>query len=396
MLAGLACTARPARHTPAPRIARPNTERAGFVVRLGVDTIMVERFSVSQGVIEGDIVDRSPKTTILHYAFSVDSGGRMTHLEVTQRAAEPRVAQAPIFHLTVERVRDAFDVVIQEGDSTRRRLAPVPAEAIPLFARSMALDELIISRLQRAGTDSIVVPILDLDSSVAANSTVRRLGADSVVISVNFPRGEHARIDAAGRILGVSGFATSYKWLTDRVDDLDAAALAQSFAERDAKGAALGNYSSRDTARAVIDGTHIAIEYGRPSKRGRVIFGGLVPWNEVWRTGADLATHLTTDRDLRLDGLIVPVGTYTLYTLPSPAGWKLIVNRRTGQNGLVYDSTADLGRVAMATTLLSGSTERLTITVERAPVGGVLRIMWDNLIASVPLTVVPASSPRPY
>jgi hypothetical protein len=264
-----------------------------------------------------------------------------------------------------------------------------------VFARSIGLDEVITRRLRHAGSDSMSVALLYLDATVS-RVTIRTLGADSVVIPVFFPRGEHARVDATGNILGVSGLATSYKWMTERVADVNVAALARSFAARDASGKSFGAYSTRDTARAVIDGARIAIDYGRPSKRGRVIFGALVPWGQVWRTGADLATHLTTDRALQFDGLTVPAGTFTLYTLPTPSRWTLIVNRQTGQLGLIYDQSADLGRVDMSA-IHSSITERLTISVESiSPRGGVLRIAWDDVVATAPFTVVTSTPPHPH
>jgi hypothetical protein len=171
---------------------------------------------------------------------------------------------------------------------------------------------------------------------------------------------------------------------------VDVAALERAFAARDATGGSLGNYSLRDTVRATVDGARITIDYGRPAKRGRVIFGALVPWGEVWRTGADLATHITTDRALQFSGLLVPPGTYTLYTLPSPNAWQLIVNRQTGQLGLIYNVASDLGRVPMTATQATNVSERLTITVVPLPAGGgALRVAWDRVVAEVPFTVVP-------
>src|SRR4051812_36783509 len=86
--------------------------------------------------------------------------------------------------------------------------------------------------------------------------------------------------------------------------------------------------SPRDSAVASFGAAKVSVDYSRPSKRGREIFGGLVPWNQVWRTGANAATTLVTSRDLDIGGTLVPAGTYTLYTLPSPTGWKLIVNKQ--------------------------------------------------------------------
>jgi len=362
--------------------------RSGYIVRLGIDTIMAESFSASPGRIEGDIVDRSPTTSVLHYQVLLDGGGRIARARATQHAA----TGARLYEVTIDRALNGFDVVIREGDSTQRRHVAAPPDAIPLLSRSIGLYGVVTARFRHAGVDSISVPILDPYDLSVTERVVRRLGEDSLLLTLYFPRGEHAQVDRAGHILGVSGLATSYKWLTERAADVDIAALTRAFAARDANGASLGNYSLRDTVRATVGGARITIDYGRPAKRGRVIFGGLVPWGEVWRTGADLATHFTTDRALTLNGLLVPVGTYTLYTLPSPAGWQLIVNRQTGQLGLIYNAAADFGRVAMTTAQLPSVTERLTITVVPSPAGGaVLRIAWDRLAAEVPFTVTAGS-----
>ena len=362
--------------------------RSGYIVRLGIDTIMAESFSASPGRIEGDIVDRSPTTSVLHYQVLLDGGGRVARARATQRTA----TGASLYDVTIERARDGFDVAIREGDSTQRRHAEAPPEAIPLLSRSIGLYEVVTARFQRAGADSISVPILDPYDLSVTERVVRRLGEDSLLLTLYFPRGEHAQVDRAGHILGVSGLATSYKWLTERDADVDIAALTRAFAARDAKGASLGNYSLRDTVRATVDGARITIDYGRPAKRGRVIFGGLVPWGEVWRTGADLATHFTTDRALQLNGLLVPAGIYTLYTIPSPAGWQLIVNRQTGQLGLIYNAASDLGRVPMTVTQVPSVTERLTISVTpSASSGGLLRLAWDRLVAEAPFTIAAGS-----
>jgi hypothetical protein len=349
---------------------------------------MAERFTLTQRVLEGDLVDRSPQTWLMHYRLEMDSIGHVTRFAVEQRP--PASDSSAPSTLTGTRTTTGFDLTVRDGDSVRKQSVAAPAGALPIFARSIGLYEVITARFRRERIDSITVPMFELDPAQPTERVARRLGPDSVGIHVIFPRGEHARVDATGRILGVSGLATSYKWLTERVPDFDILALARAFANQDVKGKAFGNYSSRDTVSAVVDGAHITIDYGRPSKRGRVVFGGLVPWGEVWRTGADLATHLTVDRAVKLNGLMVPAGTYTLYTLPSPTGWKLIVNRRVGQSGLVYDQSADLGRAEMRTTLLPSVTERLTITVQQRPAaGGVLRILWDDLSAEAALIVLP-------
>lgn len=93
----------------------------------------------------------------------------------------------------------------------------------------------------------------------------------------------------------------------------------------------------------------LAYHYSAPSMSGRQIFGDLVPYNTVWRTGDNAATLFQTATDVWISGLKVPAGTYTLFSLPSQGGWKLIVNKQTCQWGSEYDARQDLGRVDMAT-----------------------------------------------
>ncbi len=151
---------------------------------------------------------------------------------------------------------------------------------------------------------------------------------------------------------------------------------------------AQGPPSPRDTAEVTIDGKKISIDYGRPSAKGRKIMGGLVPYDQVWRTGANKATHLTTEADLMIGNLAVPKGTYTLFTLPSASGWKLIVNKHTGQWGIPYKYEAEeLGRVDMKVTALQASVEQFTITLTGAKGGGTLKLEWEMTSASVAFKV---------
>jgi hypothetical protein len=135
-----------------------------------------------------------------------------------------------------------------------------------------------------------------------------------------------------------------------------------------------------------IDGANISIEYGRPHLKGRPE-SKMMPAGEVWRTGADEATTLKTDRALKLGNLSVPAGTYTLFTRPGDTEWQLIVNKQTGQSGTEYDEAQDLGRVPMKVGKSSRPVEQLTISIDDTPAGGTLRVEWGTISASVPFTV---------
>jgi hypothetical protein len=146
--------------------------------------------------------------------------------------------------------------------------------------------------------------------------------------------------------------------------------------------------SPHETTKATIDGATISVEYGRPSVRGRKIMGELVPYGKVWRTGADQATTLTTDKELQIGGTSVAAGKYTLYTLPGESDWQLIVNRQTGQWGTEYDQKQDLARIPLKKTAPSAPVEQLTISIDKNPAGGgVLKIAWENTELTAPITV---------
>jgi hypothetical protein len=135
----------------------------------------------------------------------------------------------------------------------------------------------------------------------------------------------------------------------------------------------------------------IIIDYGQPHARGRTIVGQIIPFDTPWRTGANEATSLVTDADLTIGGAVVPKGSYTLYTLPSRSGWKLIINKNTGQWGTDYLPEHDLARVDLRTRQLREPLDSFSIwlvpDVERNAQGGiaggtsrgVLRLAWGDV-----------------
>jgi hypothetical protein len=147
--------------------------------------------------------------------------------------------------------------------------------------------------------------------------------------------------------------------------------------------------SPPDQASLSVGGKTITIKYSSPSVRGRKIFGpgGLLSHDAnypVWRAGANAATSLHTDVNLKLGNLTVAAGNYTLYVLVAdPDHWQLIVNKQTGQWGLTYDPKQDLGRTPMEMSAPPQAVERLKYTLTSDK----LTLAWDNHVASVPLTI---------
>jgi hypothetical protein len=165
----------------------------------------------------------------------------------------------------------------------------------------------------------------------------------------------------------------------ERLEQVEVEAIAARFTAEEASAGVASALSPRDTVRATIGGAEIMVDYGRPARRGRQILGQVVPWNAVWRTGANEATQFTTGRDLVFQGgVTVPAGTYTLWTLPAPGSVALIINRQTGQWGTQYDSSRDLARIPVSVETLAEPVERFTIRIEPITGGGRLIVEWDT------------------
>jgi hypothetical protein len=216
-------------------------------------------------------------------------------------------------------------------------------------------------------------------------ASVRRRADGLVAISSTGLSGAGvATIDGEGRLLSYSGEGTTYKQEVRRVTDVpDLDALFERFAADERKKGVSRLLSVRDTMRATVGGTSLLVDYGRPLARGRTLVGGLIPYDRVWRTGANAATHLAITAPLRLAGVPLDSGTYTLWTLPTHDRVQLIINRQTGQWGTGYQPSHDIARVAMRVDTLDSPIERFTIRVDTASARLVME--WGTFHWSVPL-----------
>ena len=132
------------------------------------------------------------------------------------------------------------------------------------------------------------------------------------------------------------------------------------------------------------DGKMLTIDYSSPRMRGRVIYGGLVPYGTEWRVGANEATTFVTDTDLVVGGTVVPAGSYTLFALPNADNWKLIISKKTGEWGIPYPGASfDFARIDMKLSTLPSPLEDFTVGLDATPAGCTLNLDWATTRASV-------------
>lgn len=338
---------------------------------LGKDTILVERYERSLNRIEGQIVRRSPQTTILRYALTFQADGSIASYE--QSVLRPDGSAAP--NSAPQRMTFTADSVIrtltQNGQPTTLRSA-APTGTLPTISGSALISELAVATARRHGAAHQIG--FGAQQAAPTRMDIRFIGADSAEIVLGgFRTG--LKLGASGQVLRSDGSLTTQKFIITPAPTANIGTIASGWAARDAAGQALGAASTRDTLRATIGGATVTIDYGRPAARGREIWGKLVPFDTTWRFGANAATQLTTDKDLLIGGQPVPAGKYTLFLYPTATAAWLIVNKQTGQWGTAYDAAQDLVRIPLQLHMnLRESEERFRIFLA----GETLMMHWDR------------------
>lgn len=368
---------------------------AYIVTRLGTDTVAIERYTRSNDKLEGDLVLRYPRVRTIHYVADLGSRGEIKSMTAAVRRPNTDPTAAPVTRIVMQ-FGDTLAVITVERNGTadtaaagRKAYRGGVAPMLGVEPTSYGVYEQLLSSA-RLGRDSAAFALIAPGAGPTPSIILRRRGADSVAFTSTFFPGwtEVAQVDSRGRINGVDARATTIKTVAQRVPTLDVDNVLKGWAATEVvRGGQMGQMSPPDTVRATIAGANLVVAYSRPLKRGRVIFGNVVPWNQVWRTGANAATVFTTDKDLVFGTTVVPAGKYTLWTLPTPTGAQLIFNSETGQWGTDYHADRDFAHLALTTKQVSPPVDQFVIGVVPQGSGGLLRFSWDDREYAVPFTV---------
>jgi DUF2911 family protein len=353
---------------------RPDS--GAFVVRLGNDTVSAESFRKTGDRIEGVVVRRVPRTSVLRYVLTLAPSGLPKRLEYNSRMASgemfPGGARAVIVTFTPD---SAITEIHRDSVVTVRVMAP---NAYPDIDGAVSLYALPIAALRTADRDSGRFVVYAAGASRGEAASVARKDAGRYwVYSEGYPT--EVIIDADGRVLSVDGSRTTLRIQSRRQSALDVSAIAATFAERERIAGAMTALSPRDSIATTVGGARISVGYGRPAARGRRIFGpNGVLGDTLWRTGANQETKFYTDSDLAFAGSTLPAGTYSLMTLAVP-----------GRYQLIFDSGTQEVRVPLQASTLSAPLERFTIAIEpTAERMGTIRLRWDTMELSSSFNVL--------
>jgi hypothetical protein len=376
-------------------------ETYGFVATLGRDTVSLESVTRRGRKLISDEVDRFPRVRQRHAEIDLNDDGSIKRLVMEIRTpSEPENERDR--HVEAVVSADSVHVSKRDGTGTKRRaFAKAGGIAMAHLPQMYSLYELYFdAALRRAAATNVAsgerVEMRqfyidrEFDNFPLHRGYVRVLPGNSVEIRHDWLSGTgQATLDSSRRLISYSGAGTTYKVEVQRLDSApDVKAIGARFADTEMKAGGMKSLSVRDTTRATVGSAAFEVDYSRPLARGRVLLGGIIPYGQVWRTGANAATQFTTSADITLAGIDMPAGKYTLWTIPRADGVQLVVNKQTGQWGTGYNPANDLGRARMTAGTAAAPVEMFTISISSVDATrGTLAMEWGPFRWTAPIVV---------
>lgn len=377
------------------RSSPPVGEQASFVTTLGRDTVVIESFTRSATRLVGDIVVRVPSTVLCHYELDLGSSGNVTRSVLD---VKPLTGNAPEKKITLDYVGDSLRVDIDSAGQHDKATRQVAKNAYPQFMTgfgssyglysSLGVYEVLLAQLG-AKFDSVAIPSIDMQSgrTVKRDFVQRsptRVDADYFRIAFT-----HLTLGDSGQIVSADASETTEKTQSHRTAYIDLQNVVKQFASDDKGGKGLGVASPSVTEKATLGGKLVVVLYSSPRRRNRTILGTVVPYGQVWRTGANQATTIVTDDAFEIGGTSIPGGSYSLWTEPKKDGSvDLIINGQYGQWGTNYDSSRNVARVPMKVATAPSPQENFSMNLTPTTgSSGELKIAWDTFVWTVPITM---------
>ncbi|HZJ61508.1 MAG TPA: DUF2911 domain-containing protein [Chitinophagaceae bacterium] len=352
------------------------TQRYGFVTMLGSDTISVESVTRQRNTLTSDEVDRFPRVEVRHTVVDLNNNGSILHLLMDiQTPSEPPGQRNR--KVIAEVANNKVHLSKIDSTGTVNRDFPTGGSIVVAHVQQMySLYELYFAAALKQAAASKLAPGTpvqmrqfyidrEFDRFPLGHATVTLRGGGKAEVTHDWLSGTgEAMMDSGYNMLSYSGARTTYKVQVTRLAaPPDVKGIAGRFETNEIEGGSVKSLSVRDTTSGQIGNATFTVDYGRPLLRGRTLLGDVIPYDYVWRTGANAATQFTTSAPIKLAGMQVPAGKYTLFTVPHASGVDLIINKQTGQWGTEYNRSLDLATARMKSEVPSTPVEKFTISI---------------------------------
>lgn len=366
-------------------IAQNKPYTASFIGRMGVDTVLVETYSMINNHLYGKAFIRVPEDYISEFSIHFYPDGSIREFNIV--AMDPFNSSVPFkaasgsfeYRLNMNCINDTCTFYNSQKNFAAERIYKHPAKKMDFvggWVPLICLMEWNCIRLIKSQQQQMPLKMINHTIGVY-DIAVRLQNKDTVIFGGPFLEYTKIKTDSAGRILNTNGIGTPWNYYVTKHEPIDIDHLAK----RMAKTSGIGIPSPTDSVQAVVQNSKIKIRYGRPFKRGRTIFGSVVPYDSVWRTGANRPTVITLENNIRIGKTIIPKGQYSIYTVPRLNNWLLIFNTDVRRWPTDPDISKDFATVVIPIKKTENTMEKFTIEIEETKKGGLLKFQWENVMA---------------
>jgi len=358
---------------------------ASFIAKLGTDTVIVETYNMMHDHLYGKAFLRYPEDRIGVFNFHFHPDGSIRHYSMSYMKPDSSYISSP-----------GTEGMICENDTCtwfagwagleNEYVNKRPARHIDFiggWTPTLSLIEWNCMRLMHSGNQNLPITLVN-DYIGTRDIAVTKGNNDTLIFGGPFL--EYAKIKATneGRIVSYDGIGTPWNYIVSKHAPINV----DEVAKRMSKTYKIGIPSPQAEVKFPFGIDTIRLHYGRPFKRGRVIFGGIVPYDSIWRTGANDPTEIDLPFDIQFRQIIVPKGRYSVYTIPRKGDWTLIFNTDLQQWPTDPNRSKDLALIPMKWRASKQQTDQFTIDIEVLKDGGVIKFIWDQTEAFAPFRIV--------
>jgi hypothetical protein len=358
---------------------------ASFVAKLGNDTVIVETYNMFYNHLYGKAFLRYPEDQIGIFDFHFYPNGSIKHYTMSYMNPDSSfITSSGSCGVFCENNSCTWYAVWPGVEREYENKYPVDhIDFIGGWTPTLSLIEWNCMRLIKSGRQSLPLTLIN-DYIGTRQVAVMKGNKDTLIFGGPFL--EYTKITATpeGRILTYDGTTTPWSYIVTKHAPIDV----DKVAKRMSKTPKIGIPSPTVKAEFPYGKDTIKLIYGSPAKRGRQLFGGVVPFDSVWRTGANDPTRIILPFDIRFDKTIIPKGEYSLYTIPNPNEWILIFNYDLEAWPTDPNRSKDYAQVKMKLRKPATQNERLVINIEKQKNGGVITITWDETEAFAPFRIL--------
>jgi hypothetical protein len=363
--------------------------KGSLIYTLGPDTSAIGNFELKGNEFMLTVVSMSPNVNVSKLKGTFFSNGELKYVEGNNyNPAKGKDSLVYAYKLNYD--RDTTFIETRSGQRVNSRKYPVKI----MVANNLGGDAIVFMPALLANFAPKHIGDSVISSHIVFNSTrkfiLKKTGDRKLLLGSSVMGMFTIFLDKKGIIQSVDGIGTSFNIKGTAGPYLNIDSVIATNIKQQQLHPRLAIINKLDSVKTTINSTDVKIIYSRPSVRSRAIFGEVVPWNRIWRTGADAATKIYLSKPIYFNGAELLAGAYSIFTLPTQNGWTLIFNKQANIWGTEHNANYDVLKIPMQTQSLNESTELLTFAL--APAGnngGLISVSWDKLKASVGFTTVP-------